>query len=67
MLEGGHRVTKEFFERCLDEELKRVEEELGAATFKGGRFPQAVNLFRRLSTSERLETFLTLPAYELID
>jgi malate synthase len=67
VLEGGHRVTKEFFERCLDEELKRVEEELGAATFKGGRFPQAVNLFRRLSTSERLETFLTLPAYELID
>ena len=44
-----------------------MEEELGGATFKGGRFPQAVNLFRRLSTSERLETFLTLPAYELID
>jgi malate synthase len=67
VLEGGQKVTKEFFERCLSEEMKRVEGEVGIEVFKGGRFPQAIELFRRLSTSERLETFLTLPAYELIE
>jgi malate synthase len=67
VLEGGHRITRDFFERCLREEMKRVEEEIGATAFRGGRFPEAIELFRRLSTSEKLETFLTLSAYALID
>jgi malate synthase len=66
-LEGGQRVTLDFFERCLSEEMKRVEAEVGAAAFKNGRFPEAIELFCQLSASEKLEAFLTLPAYELID
>jgi malate synthase len=66
-LEGGQRVTRDFFERCLKEEMKIVEEDVGAVAFKSGRFPEAIELFRWLSTSKKLEAFLTLPAYELID
>ena len=66
-LEGGQKVSRDFFERCLSEEMKRVEGEVGAESYKRGRFAEAIELFRRLSTSEKLESFLTLPAYELID
>ena len=66
-LENGQKVSRDFFDRCMAEEMKRVEEEVSAEAYKGGRFPEAIELFRRLSTSERLEAFLTLPAYELID
>jgi malate synthase len=67
MLEGGRKVSRDFFERCVAEEMKRLEEDVAAEAFKRGRFPEAIELFRRLSTSERLEAFLTLPAYELIE
>ena len=67
MLEGGRKVSRDFFERCVAEEMKRLEEDVAAEAFKRGRFPEAIELFRRLSTSERLEAFLTLPAYELIN
>jgi malate synthase len=67
VLEGGQKVTMPFFARCLDEEMGKVEAEVGSQAYSGGRFVEAVELFRRLSTSEKLEPFLTLPAYELID
>jgi malate synthase len=66
-LEGGARVTKQFFERCLSEEMAKVEGEIGTEAYGAGRFEEAIRLFRRLSTSDRPEPFLTLPAYELID
>jgi malate synthase len=43
----------------LDQVLR---EEL--APFEGGRFTEARALFRKLSTAERLDDFLTLPAYQ---
>jgi malate synthase len=66
-LEGGQRANKAFFDSCLDEEMARVEREIGAKAYRSGRFGEAIALFRKLSTSPELEPFLTLPAYELID
>jgi hypothetical protein len=34
--------------------------------FDKGRFAEAIGLFKTLSTSDRLDPFLTLPAYKLI-
>ena len=59
-------MTRAFFETCLKEEMGRVKEEVGADRFTGGRFKEAINLFRRMSTSRTFETFLTLPAYQKI-
>ncbi|MFL5259194.1 MAG: malate synthase A, partial [Hyphomicrobiales bacterium] len=65
-LEDGKKVTPQFFERCLAEEMERVKQEVGPDRFAKGRFKEAVDLFRRMSTSKNFETFLTLPAYREI-
>lgn len=65
-LENGVKVTPEFFETALAEEMERVKGELGAEAYDSGRFPEAIDLFRRLSLAPEFEDFLTVPAYKLI-
>jgi malate synthase len=65
-LTDGTKVTEDLFEKCLAEEMERVKGEVGEKAYAGGRFPEAIDLFRRLSTAETLSPFLTLPAYRLI-
>jgi len=65
-LDNGQKVTKELFEKCLAEEMERVKGEVGEKAFSGGRFKEAIELFRNLSTAPTLSSFLTLPAYQLI-
>jgi malate synthase len=65
-LEGGQKVTKALFEKCLGEEMERVKGEIGADNYAKGRFTDAIDLFRRMSTADTLSPFLTLPAYRLI-
>jgi len=65
-LENGQKVTTELFEHCLIEEMERVKSEIGPGNYAGGRFPEAIDLFRTLSTADTLSAFLTLPAYRLI-
>jgi len=65
-LDDGRTVTLALFADLLKDEMDKLRETLGAAAFDGGRFSEAIDLFRRLSTADRLEPFLTLPAYKLI-
>jgi malate synthase len=65
-LENGIKVTPEFFERALAEEMDRVKEEIGAEAYAGGRFPEAIDLFRKISLGASFADFLTIPAYRLI-
>lgn len=62
-LEGGTKVDAELFKRCLAEEMERVKGELGADTYAKGRFPEAIELFSKLSLAPEFEEFLTVPAY----
>jgi malate synthase len=66
MLEGGVKVTAEFFQRALRQEMQVVKREVGAANYARGRFPEAFKLFRELSLSREFVPFLTIPAYELM-
>jgi malate synthase len=66
-LEGGQAVTEDLFRRFLAEEMEVVKRELGAEAYDSGRFPEAIDLFSRLSTAPTFEPFLTVPAYALID
>lgn len=66
VLDNGVKVTPDFFSRALGEEMERVKQEIGAEAFKAGRFPDAINLFRKLSLAPEFEEFLTIPAYALI-
>jgi len=66
VLENGIKVTADLFERALAEEMERVRSEIGAESYAKGRFPEAIDLFGKLSLSPRFEEFLTTPAYQLI-
>jgi len=65
-LEGGIIATPKFFERALAEEMERVKHEIGARAYDGGRFAEAIALFRDISLAPEFVAFLTIPAYRLI-
>lgn len=65
-LEGGQKVTRSFFNRCMAEEMKRVKGEVGAEAYANGRFKEAIAIFKAMSTSKTFESFLTIPAYRKI-
>jgi malate synthase len=65
-LEGGIVATPELLNRLITEEMERVRTEVGAETYDGGRFKQAVQLFRDLSLEDDFEDFLTVPAMGLL-
>jgi malate synthase len=46
--------------------MERVKKEVGAENYSKGRFKEAIDIFRKMSTSPQFETFLTLPAYKKI-
>lgn len=62
-LSDGTKVTKAYFEKLLTEEMAKLRDALGADVFDGGRFDEAVAIFREMSTTEEFVDFLTLPAY----
>lgn len=65
-LSDGRTVTRELFDRLLEDEMVKVRQEVGVQVYDNGRFPEAIGLFKKLSTAGRLEPFLTLPAYRMI-
>jgi malate synthase len=65
-LEGGIKVTKDWFAKVYDEELAKVRGEIGAENYDKGRFPEAAKLFKELSLAPEFADFLTTPAYQLI-
>jgi malate synthase len=62
----GTPLTRDRFSLVVEEEMQRVRREVGDARFNGGRFPEARDLFVKLSTTPKFEDFLTLPAYDLL-
>ncbi len=65
-LDDGRTVTRALVQQLIAEELVRVRQEVGAARFDHGRFGEARALFETVATSDELQEFLTLPAYELL-
>jgi malate synthase len=66
-LADGRAVTTRLFRRLVTAEMEAVRGAIGADRFDAGRFPEARDLFDRLSTAPECADFLTLPAYELLD
>jgi malate synthase len=65
-LEGGTVATPELLNRLITEEMQRVRQEVGAETYDGGRFREAIQLFSELSLAADFEDFLTVPAMGLL-
>ena len=66
-LEDGRPVTYELYRQLLPDELKKIEDYVGAERYANGRFEEAAEIFDRLVKDEDFVEFLTLPAYERID
>ncbi|KAJ7525364.1 hypothetical protein O6H91_17G047200 [Diphasiastrum complanatum] len=60
------KVTKELFAKVVEEELWRIEREVGSQRFSSGRFQEAAKLFAKQCTTDELDDFLTLEAYNYI-
>ncbi|MFD1426840.1 malate synthase A [Kroppenstedtia sanguinis] len=65
-LTDGRQVTVELFRQTVEEELTKIEAEIGEEQFAAGRFQEAKELFDKLIVSEEFVEFLTLPGYERI-
>ena len=65
-LEGGTVATPELLNRLITEEMERVRKEVGPEAYDGGRFREAIQLFRELSLAADFEDFLTVPAMALL-
>ena len=65
-LDDGRPVTPALFTATLDDEMAALRQTLGPAVYDSGRFPEAVDLFSRMSLAEDFEEFLTLPAYPML-
>ncbi len=48
----------------MAEEMQKLKQEVGEKRYASGNFVEAAELFERMSTTQELEAFLTLPAYE---
>ncbi|KAK8486570.1 hypothetical protein V6N11_051195 [Hibiscus sabdariffa] len=62
----GVRVNRELFGRVVDEEMARIELEVGKEKFKKGMYKEACKIFTRQCTALTLDDFLTLDAYNHI-
>lgn len=61
---GFGALTAARFDSILDQEMEKVRAEKGDEAWRGGKFDEAVELFRRFSTSRELVDFLTIEAYQ---
>lgn len=62
----GVRVSRELFGRVVEEEMGRIEREVGVEKFKKGMYREACKIFTRQCTALELDNFLTLDAYNNI-
>jgi malate synthase len=60
-------VTAELVRSLIPEELAKIRDLIGGARYDGGHFELASRLFELLATSDELDEFLTLVAYDHLD
>ncbi|CEI82711.1 Malate synthase A [Oceanobacillus oncorhynchi] len=64
VLSDGRKVTIEFVEQLIKEELQKIESQIGKKAFQHGNFEQAAGIFKELIKQDTFAEFLTVPAYE---
>ncbi|CAJ1943679.1 unnamed protein product [Sphenostylis stenocarpa] len=64
--ELGVKVSRELFGRVVEEEMARIEKEVGTEKLKRGMYREACKIFTSQCTSPALDDFLTLDAYNYI-
>jgi malate synthase len=63
-LDSGETVDAALIDRVTDEQLAVWKAQVGDNYFASGKYAEAADIFRTLVLADKLEPFLTLPAYE---
>src|SRR5690348_13350185 len=66
-LDDGRKVTKQLFGNVLDEELEKIQTQIGKSAYDKRRFHLAHELFGKITTGDEFAEFLTLPAYQRLE
>ena len=66
-LADGCTIDREMVDRLLAEEIAALKGVLGKDRFEGGHFDDAIAIFTQVATADDFPTFLTLPAYDLLN
>ncbi len=67
VLESGVVCTKQLYEEFTKTELVNIKEYVGLKRFEEGKFETATQLLLEMISSEKLDEFLTLKAYQYLD
>jgi malate synthase len=65
-LSNGIKITSEYYKKIMKEELNIIKKQFGEEIFSSKNFNQASAMFLNMITAEKLDEFLTLPAYKNI-
>lgn len=63
----GRSITLDWYKTILADEISKIKAEVGEKAYEEGKYRQAAELFDRLVTQSHFESFLTLPAYALLE
>jgi malate synthase len=66
-LDDGRTINVPLFRSIFGEELRRIEQEVGLARYRSGKFELAAQLFQAIIEQDELQEFLTLRAYPYLD
>jgi malate synthase len=66
-LDDGRQVTKDLYRTLMDEEMHKINKEIGDARFSSSNFNTARETVDALVTSSSFVDFLTIGAYDKID
>ena len=67
ILDDGRKVTIELFRSLMLEEMQHICKLVGDECFGDGKYKLAAQLFDDIISSNELDEFLTLRAYEHLD
>lgn len=67
ILNDGRKVTFELVNQLIEEELEKIQAQVGNERYESGRFEEATELFRELIEQDEFAEFLTLPGYEKLN
>jgi len=66
-LDDGRAVTPDLFRTMIEEEMEKIESEVGPENFRRVAYRQAARLFEEIITADILAEFLTLKAYDHLE
>ena len=66
-LADGCTIDRQMVDRLLAEEIATLKTVLGDDRFEGGHFDDAIAIFTQVATCDDFPTFLTLPAYDVLN